>query len=548
VQKNMPPSRSAQRPAETTRSVASRLVRALLVGAIAASSGTAAQSAGDAPQPAPQSSPTSTDSAKPAAAPTAPLPNIVLVTIDTLRADHLGCYGYFRKTSPFLDQLASESLLFEHCYCTIPHTTPSHCSIMTGVTPLEHGVTGNSFQATDDVQKARALVTSPQLMTWAQILQKHGWKTGGFVTSQTTKKITGLGAGFDEFTEPLDDAPHRSNGKQGGREAIGDESLVRPGAAALADAKAWLPKVAGQPFFLWWHTFDVHGPHELDAPYGATFPDEPGLHDYMKSVGIPETYRNRNGNPTQPAPQIGLYDGAIKLCDGEVAELVDTLKQLKLWDRTVFVVVADHGEGLGQHEYLTHALTWDEQIRVPLIVHVPGVAPARIETVTSTIDLLPTLCGLVPALPREEILAQTSGHDVLAADATDCPVFAMAPSGAEFSLSTGRWKYIQRIKQRTKSADGLYDLSKDPHELADVSEKYPEIAKRMRDRLEQLKTTQKKRRPFLLKGGVDPKLSPEEEARWLKALEAMGYVHGEDDPPDEHGEKPKDGGAKKDGG
>ena len=364
--------------------------------------------------------------------------------------------------------------------------------------------------ASEKRQESLALSTSPQMQTYAQILAKHGWKTGGFVSSATAKKITGLAAGFQAWSEP--------------------EDLARPGREALADSLAWLEKQTDAPFFLWLHLFDVHGvpdPHAREKDHGDAFPEDAALRGHMDALGIPHELPRPDKPPQFPAGIINGYDGSIVLVDGLVKQLVEKLRALPSWDRTILVITADHGEGLGQHQYVAHALTWGEQLRVPLIVRVPGRAPERRDEIMSSIDVLPTLFDLAPGLPSEELRAQATGRSVVASDFDARPVFSMAPANQnEYSLTMSRWKYIRR----PKGSDALYDLEKDPHELVDLLAADPpdanaqEVAARMKEYLATSMKNQRQRNLWLTKGARPPQISAEEQERQREALKKLGYV------------------------
>ena len=449
-----------------------------------------------------------------AGAPADPRPSLVLLTIDTLRADHLSCYGYYRRTSPFIDSLAAESLLFERCYSTIPHTTPSHASILTGVLPLEHGITANNHDERVDRPTARALVTTPLLRSYAQILRERGWATGGFVSATTAKRLTGLDAGFDAWSEPV--------------------GFARAGRETLAEAKRWIAGRAGRPFFLWIHLFDVHGSSRhrrmfvKGSRYTALFPEDPTVAAHLAKRGVTREFPRRGYDLRSPSVTMNArYDVLIRRTDDLVAELVATLQATGAWERTTFVLTSDHGEGLGEHDFVGHGLAWGEQLHVPLIVHVPGRSPARLPQVMSIVDILPTVVDLSPGLPRDELLAQATGASAVSDSFEERPVFSMASSERELALTTSRWKFVRR----SDGDEALYDLREDPFELRDVKEDHEEIAASFAARLDASLAEQRSRRAVLGAGGVEPTLSPEEERRLLEDLKELGYA-GDDAPDD----------------
>ncbi len=440
--------------------------------------------------------------AEPPPASAAPTPaNLVLVTLDTTRADHLGCYGYARPTTPSLDAFAAESLLFERCYAPVPHTTPSHTSLFTGVFPYEHGVVACSFRADERVQEQRAFVPSERLRAYPQMLADHGYATGGFVTAATTKRVTGLAAGFAAWGEPSGE--------------------VRPGAEALAEALAWL-ETAPQPFFLWLHLFDAHAPpREKNSKHVGKFAADAALRDHVAA-------RRMSGQPATVEREFALYDAGIRLMDDHFRDLRAALEAKGAWEKSVVVVTSDHGEGLWQHGERTHGTVWKEQLHVPLLLRLPGRAPERVPTLLSLIDVLPTAVAAADGtLPADELLLQARGRPALADDFEERAVFSMSPpKRGEHSLTTPRWRLIRR-----KGGDhDLYDLENDPFELRDVSADHPELFARLDTQLRHSITEQKRRNGWYYDGAkLSDDLSPEERERLRKELEAIGYTEGDDD-------------------
>ncbi len=431
-----------------------------------------------------------------------PRPNLVLITLDTLRADHLGCYGYARPTSPSIDALAAESLLFERCYATIPHTTPSHCSILTGVYPLEHGILACSFRANEKLQEQRAFAPTPQLRSYAQILADHGWHTGGFVTAATVKRITGLAAGFQAWSEP--------------------QGEVRPGAEALADALAWLEK-AEEPFFLWVHFFDAHSPpRESNKQHLRELDVDDALRAHAAVLGIAVDAKG-GGRPGPAAGSLRAfvqYDAGIRVIDDHVGRLRAALESRGAWPRTTVVLTGDHGEGLGQHGVYNHGPVWNEGLFVPFLVRAPGRKPERIPAIVSSIDVLATALDVTPGLPREEFLAQARGRSAASPDFEERPVFSMSPPRrGEFALTSSRFKYIHRGSGHHE----LFDLQNDPHETADVKRAHPDIARIFEEQLEATMKEQKLRHAYYSTGATAEKLSAEQLDQLQKELEALGY-------------------------
>jgi arylsulfatase len=361
--------------------------------------------------------------AAPAAVPTPPRPNLVLVTLDTTRADHLGCYGYPRPTSPTIDALAQESVVFERCHAVLPHTTPSHASIFTGVYPYEHGVLSCSFRASVEDQERRAFAPTERFRSYAQMLADAGWHTGGFVTAATTKKITGLGLGFAAWSEP--------------------EAEVCAGDEAAAHALEWLADVP-EPFFLWLHLFDAHAPpREKHVKWVKEFAVDAALKKVVAERAM--NVAARSGRRIDRTHEIVRYDAGIRMMDDHVRDVRARIVERGAWERTTFVVTGDHGEGLGQHGVPLHGPVWQEQVRVPFLLKAPGLVPARVSTLVSSIDVLATAIAQSPGLPSEEFLAQARGGDALAVDFEERPVFSMSPpQQREHALTSGRYRLIRR--------------------------------------------------------------------------------------------------------
>jgi arylsulfatase len=470
--------------------------------------------------------------AAPAARPDEAAFNLVIVTLDTLRADHLGCYGYFRDTTPNLDALAKESLRFTRCYAPIAHTTPSHASLFTSVYPFEHGITANTVLKSEEVQRDAAFRPSPTLQTLAQALHAKGVATGGFVSAAPVKRITGLSVGFDGWSEPSE---HR-----------------RPGHETIADALAWLDANGTRPFFLWVHLFDAHGPFDADYPpaeYRARYRPDDALKRWLAERRFPARISGVNTEETDTADVVDVYDGAVRYLDDQLAPLLARLGTPELREKTLLVVTADHGQGLGQHDFLAHGIVWSEQLNVPLLIRLPArlaksarladAAAGAVDAPLSTIDVVPTALARLPGLVDAAYLHQMQGSDVLADSFTPRAVFGMAPlARGLLAFTTSRWRLIHG----KEGAPQLFDLEHDPFELEDVAAKNPEIAARL-DRALLAEVERQKRREAIHERGAQAGGPP--DPKHLEELEKLGYTSGDgaDDgaaPPP----KKKDGGPR----
>ena len=429
-------------------------------------------------------------------------PNLLLITVDTLRADHLGCYGYFRDTSPNIDRLSAEALVFERCLSPISQTTPSHTSLMTGVYPHEHGVLANSPPNPKRSQLINAFRPSPNLEAFAQVARRRGYRTGGFVSAAPVKSIVGLSAGFETWDQP--------------------EEIFRDAQKTHVALFEWLREVEGEPWFAWVHYWEPHMPKAASKEYKTLFSATDALHEYMAGRGFPgpdDTISRESA-----IEQLNQYDGSVRWLDDGVGDLFDELRSLGLWDRTVIVLTADHGQGLGQHGLMGHGSMWEEQLRVPLLVASVPRESRRVRGLLSTIDILPTAVSLIPELQDESFARQSRGTNALASDHFVRTVFGQSPKLA-YCLATERWKYVLS----PRGVGELYDLDADPAELTDVAEQYPDVAERMRAQLLTGIEGQKERGLEFEAGRVETDSLETEDRRHLEELEALGYTVGEVD-------------------
>lgn len=396
--------------------------------------------------------------------------NLLLVTIDTLRADHLGCYAPAGPTlTPNIDALAARAALFEHASAAAPVTQPSLASLLTGRYPGSHPVRFNGMRLPGDV---------PVL---AESLAAAGYGTGAFYGNVLLAPGSGLERGFQAYTSFV--------------------SLAGPSDARGAEqARGWLSWPQPEPWFLWVHFMDPHGPYQaepLPRAGGDSLPDTVlpvsptnyGLGVIPKYQALPGLDRARDYR--------SRYRGEVRFTDEQVGRLLATLDQLDLRQRTVVVLTADHGESLGEHDlYFQHGwFLFDDSARVPLLVHVPGVAPRRVSEPVSLVDLMPTiLAGLDLPVP-----AGVEGRDLRPALAgtalPPAPVFAVSAYLNQLaSVRLGSWKLIHTPgpprEQRENDpwaayyarqpSYALYDLATDPAETSDLSLREPDRAAELR--------------------------------------------------------------------
>jgi arylsulfatase A-like enzyme len=394
--------------------------------------------------------------------------NALLITLDTTRADHLSCYGYPRKTSPNLDALAADAVRFDLALSASAITPISHASILTGLYPDRHGLrvfygpTGHFLEASQP--------------TLASLLKAHGWQTGAFVSAYPASERFGLHWGFDTFASAVDPSvmtqdPADPLPKDGFWLDQRTASAQRRADATADQALDWL-KSARRPFFMWAHFFDPHDaslvpPKEINDRFGAS--------------------------PNARDPYRVIYDPEIYFMDMHLGRLLDYLKKTGEYNRTVIVVVADHGQGLGDHNWFPHRLLYQEQIRLPLIVRLPqGPRGKTVPSLVRSIDIAPTILEAVGLEPPETVQG-VSLSGLMAGRPEDPRVgYAEALNTLDlhtpdpmphqhrdllFCLVEPPWKLIYHY--HTPANTELYNLTSDPRELHNVASQYADEVARL---------------------------------------------------------------------
>jgi choline-sulfatase len=371
-------------------------------------------------------------------------PDVFLVTIDTLRADHIRCYGYERIQTPALDRLAQDGIRFAQAFTPSPITNTSHTSILTGLLPSSHGVT--DF----------AVPLSPTYPTWADLLHQQGYHTAAFIGAVILDSKTlapGLDRGFDYY----DNFPQHSQTKsRWGR-------LERRGMDVVERAETWLSAHPQGPHFVWVHLYDPHDPYEPPAPYSQIYKDR-------------------------------LYDGEIAYADSALANFMGYLKKNRWYENSLIVVVGDHGEGLGEHHEDTHGIfLYDSTTHVPLILKTPrGAGGAKMKVVEAqvrTTDILPTVLDLTrnPAPARldgESLRLYFTGTN---ADASERTVFGETDYPLRFGWAPLRSARGQGLKFIEAPRPELYDFRQDAMEVANQYEPWNVQVKRFRVMLAEIR-------------------------------------------------------------
>ncbi len=407
-------------------------------------------------------------------------PNVVIVTLDTTRADHLGPYGYRGVRTPVLDELARRGTLFEECASVAPLTLPSHCTIFTGVYPTFHGVRVNGNTALSDEQT-----------TLAEVMTGRGYACGAFIGAFVLDGRWGLKQGFEYYDDQFDLKKYKQ---------LDLGRIQRPGDKVMDAALSWLEGRKDRPFFAWVHLYDPHTPYEPPEPYFSQY---------------------QRGGPA------GLYDGEIAFMDEQIGRLVAWLERNGLDRRTILLLVGDHGEGLGSHGESNHGyFIYDYALHVPLIVVTPFEAGrgVRVSSQVSTADVFATILDLA----KIPVSGQNQGRSLVPL------IFGRGNGGEEYAYSESMtpnlqfgWAPLQSLKTvRYKFINAphpeLYDLEQDPDESNNVIEKNPAVARDLKAKLDR----------FLEKtgrGAPKPQAANLDKETVAK-LATLGYIGGPGSP------------------
>lgn len=400
---------------------------------------------------------------RPSASATSALPNVLVLTLDTTRADRLGCYGHAKAGTPNLDRLAASGARFTRAYAPVPLTLPSHAVLFSGKHPPELGVHDNGRSA-----------VPPDVALLAEMFRARGARTGAFVSAQVLEPAFGLARGFDVYD--CDVRAVDASGREAPAQRRGDATADR--------AIAWLREGDGRPFFAWVHFYDPHSTYEPPSPWRERFADD--------------------------------YDGEIAFMDAQIGRVLAELDARGALERTIVVACADHGEGLGEHGEATHGLfVYDSTMRVPLIVSALDRGARVVEAPVGLVDVAPTLVELAGLATQATFSGRSLAPALRGETLSERPVYAESEYGwlsfgwsPLHALVQGRFKYIGSSKPE------LFDVAADPHERADLAGRDAVALESMSSGLASFRSALARRK------GVDARIDGE----LARKLESLGYV------------------------
>lgn len=392
--------------------------------------------------------------------------NVLLITLDTTRADRLGCYGYTKAKTPNLDSLAQKGVRFENAYCQVPLTLPSHCSILTGTYPFRHHVHNNG-----------SYYLAPEFLTLAEALKAKGLKTAAFVSSFSVDSRFGLDQGFDFYDDKFQEVtPFKTLNSERRAEKI------------FASFSTWIDKNSAEQFFCWVHFFDPHLPYDPPSPYKEEFATNP-------------------------------YDGEIAYMDHYIGAIVEKLKENNIFGQTLLILASDHGEAFGEKVELGHGVfLYEGTMRVPLVFCVENHLPQGkvIEPRVRLIDIMPTILDMLLLTNPEKIQGESLLPYIERRKRDDLSSYIETFYPREnygwaelVGLIAADWKYIRAPKEE------LYNLRSDPKEEKNAINSSEKIVSEMKRNLESLVKSQP---------GVEETKSRRMSAEEQDRLKSLGYI------------------------
>ncbi|NNE07483.1 MAG: sulfatase [Gemmatimonadetes bacterium] len=428
--------------------------------------------------------------------------NVLLITIDTLRADRLGCYGGMYAATPNMDRLAERGVLFANAFAAMPLTLPSHTSILTGLYPKSHGVLSHAYTLEEDKT------------TLAEYLHAEGYRTGAFISSHVLDNRYGIGQGFDTFWRR-----YNYNAEEANR------IRASSGFDILTEAVGqYLAAPSEQPTFAWIHWFHPHKPYEPPQSQRLKYDYRGNTNLQADKLTLEQLWKGYIDLSEEDIQSIrGLYDGEVAYTDQQVGIILDQLEESGMAERTIVILTADHGEMLYERDrYFGHdIMLYDPSIQVPLIIAAPGLADGGriVQSTVRSVDLVPTLLEMLAIATEDEFDGRTLTPVFDGEELSDVPVlaelFGPKPNWKTEPRHSVRYNGWKIIEEEGSDVRQLYWLADDPNELNNRAESDPEKYAEMKQLLDDVRAGSR---------DVDfPELSDEER----KVLEALGYMGGD---------------------
>jgi arylsulfatase A-like enzyme len=446
--------------------------------------------------------------------------NIILISIDTLRADHLGSYGYSRNTSPNIDRLSSDSLQFNNAFSPSSWTLPAHMSLLTALNPSHHKV----------LLKKDKL--NPSYVTLAEILRENGYITGAFTGGGFVDSSYGFSKGFDFYKEAN----------------VGQSNLAE---MLYHNSFEWIKENQNKRFFLFLHTYQPHDPYSSPPPFNKTFLREEDRWERLSMTQYMEGIKGLYKEPKKGEREniIDLYDGEIRYTDETfIRPLMEGLKELNLYDQSLIILTSDHGEEFHDHGAWTHGYTlFNEMIQIPLLIKLPESRSAgeKMETYIRLIDIVPTILeelrigvskyhfdgkSLFPVIGNKEIENRTFIGELYSDEKFQSSIFPMNDHLRTATVNRGPYKLVVSVHSRRFDyfftpqpphretiEVALFDIEKDPHEQANIAPKHPELVQEL---LKEIRSYYKKKNKQMDR--------PEDfrlDQDLTEKLRALGYIH-----------------------
>jgi arylsulfatase A-like enzyme len=454
-------------------------------------------------------------------------PNVILITLDTARADHLSCYGYQRKTTPFIDSFAEDSMLFKNAYSTSSWTFPAHASIFTGMYPSKHGggedpaysqylfkKYGRELKGVEkepDLEQKAMKLLADKNVTLAEILSAQGYKTCGIIGGPACSSFTGLGQGFDFYDNTIYNPFYEKNYFTVFRiriirrffslvDIMARYGIAKPGKTAPqvnAVAFDWLDKHYKHPFFLFCNFYDVHYPYYPPTPYDKLFAGgdtdavkhfacramNASFIDGQRQIIDAVLSRKHTLSHAERDILISQYDGEFRYLDYHIHKLLQKLKDLKVYDNTMIIITSDHGESFGEHNYMEHSFClYEDAIKIPLLIKYPLARVRGVsEKPASLVDIFPSILSVlslpIPAGVQGDILPDVRHPIISESNIYWKYVLQYGPylNKNLKTISDGTFKYIWESNGNSE----LYNIKQDPLELNNLISRLPAQAQAM---------------------------------------------------------------------